>query len=183
MRHAILLRSVARLLKDGESLVDAAYMWRRHPHMLWYGGAAFAALVAVAAAVGWQDWPARDRIRSGRRRHRYLFDNRLPGARQNPRTARPFQSVTDPPGSSINYGVLPDYDSDRNGRRQHARNLLEFCRRLIHGSEELRTFNPADRHLLRRNNPRRFGITHVRHSRPIDLRNELVDLLAGGHPR
>ncbi len=59
MRHAILLRSVARLLNDGESLVDAAYMWRRHPHMLWYGGAAFAVLVAVAAAVGWQEWPAR----------------------------------------------------------------------------------------------------------------------------
>ena len=59
MRHAILLRSVARLLQDGESLVDAAYMWRRHPHMLWYGGAAFALLVAVAAAVGWQEWPAR----------------------------------------------------------------------------------------------------------------------------
>lgn len=59
MRHAILLRSVARLLNEGESLVDAAYMWRRHPHMLLYGGAAFVALVAVAAAVGWQDWPAR----------------------------------------------------------------------------------------------------------------------------
>lgn len=59
MRHAILLRSVARLLKEGEPLVDAAYMWRRHPHMLWYGGAAFALLVAVAAAVGWQEWPAR----------------------------------------------------------------------------------------------------------------------------
>ena len=59
MRHAILLRSVARLLTEGESLVDAAYMWRRHPHMLWYGGAAFTLLVAVAASVGWQDWPAR----------------------------------------------------------------------------------------------------------------------------
>lgn len=34
-------------------------MWRRHPHMLWYGAAAFAVLVAVAAAVGWQEWPAR----------------------------------------------------------------------------------------------------------------------------
>ncbi|MBK5268133.1 MAG: hypothetical protein JJE47_11940 [Acidimicrobiia bacterium] len=59
MRHAILLRSVARLLNEGESLVDAAYMWRRHPYMLWYGGLAFVALVAIAASVGWQEWPSR----------------------------------------------------------------------------------------------------------------------------
>jgi len=59
MRHAILLRSVARLLNDGESLVDAAYLWRRHPYMFWYGGVAFIALVAIAASVGWQEWPSR----------------------------------------------------------------------------------------------------------------------------
>ncbi len=27
--------------------------------MVWYGGAAFVTLVAVAGSVGWQDWPAR----------------------------------------------------------------------------------------------------------------------------
>ncbi len=59
MRHILLLRSVARLLNEGEGLVEAAYLWRRHPYMLWYGGAAFGALVAVASSVGWQEWPAR----------------------------------------------------------------------------------------------------------------------------
>ena len=59
MRHALLLRSVARLLGDQDPLIDAAYMWRRHPHMIWYGAAAFVAMVVVAAGVGWDEWSSR----------------------------------------------------------------------------------------------------------------------------
>ena len=59
MRHALLLKSVARLLGEDDPLVDAVYMWRRHPHMIWYGAAAFVAMVVVAAGVGWDEWSSR----------------------------------------------------------------------------------------------------------------------------
>lgn len=59
MRHALLLKSVGRLLDDDLVLVDAAYMWRRHGYMIWYGIFAFAAMVVVAAGVGWDEWSSR----------------------------------------------------------------------------------------------------------------------------
>lgn len=59
MRHALLLRSVVRLLTEGEAVLEAAYLWRRHPRMVLYALVAFAAMVLVAAGVGWDEWPSR----------------------------------------------------------------------------------------------------------------------------
>jgi len=59
MRKAALLRSVQRIVGDYVSVSEAAFMWRRHRLMVPYATIAFVAMVAVAAAVGWDDWPTR----------------------------------------------------------------------------------------------------------------------------
>lgn len=59
MRKAALLRSIQRLLDEGERAVEAAYMWRRHRLLLPFGVAAFLGMTLVAAWAGAEDWPTR----------------------------------------------------------------------------------------------------------------------------
>ncbi len=63
MRYKILLRSVQRLLDPDEQLYGAAFMWQRHRLGYVYSLAAFVALVLIAIASGFDDWP--DRIAIG----------------------------------------------------------------------------------------------------------------------
>lgn len=59
MRRAVLLRSVARVLGEGVTVYEAAYMWTRHRHMLLYASAVFLAFVLFAPVAGIDEWPTR----------------------------------------------------------------------------------------------------------------------------
>jgi len=48
-----------RFVDEGTEVTEAAYMWRRHRRMVPFAAAAFIGMVAVAASVGWDDWPTR----------------------------------------------------------------------------------------------------------------------------
>lgn len=56
MRQQVLVRSVARLLAPGETVGEAAYMWRRHSMGLVFGAVAFVVVGGIAAVAG-TDWP------------------------------------------------------------------------------------------------------------------------------
>ncbi len=59
MRRGFLIRSVQRLLRPDEALVDVVFMWARHRWMMPFTGLAFVGLVAVAAASGIVEWSVR----------------------------------------------------------------------------------------------------------------------------
>ncbi|NNL47156.1 MAG: hypothetical protein HKO76_02180 [Acidimicrobiia bacterium] len=59
MRKAVLFRSVIRLLGEGSEVNDAVYMWKRHRHVLPFGGATFVGMVLLAGWLGWDDWATR----------------------------------------------------------------------------------------------------------------------------
>ena len=56
MRRRFLVRSVERLLRPDEHLVDVVFMWSRHRWVMPFAGLAFVGLVAVAAAAGIAEW-------------------------------------------------------------------------------------------------------------------------------
>lgn len=59
MRKAALIRSILRLLEPGVEVIEAAYVWRRHRHVIPYSLATFVAMVTVATATGWTGLPER----------------------------------------------------------------------------------------------------------------------------
>ncbi len=59
MRRKVLVRSVRRLLRADEEIIDVAFMWSRHRLMIPYVLASFVALTAVAVAVGFDSWASR----------------------------------------------------------------------------------------------------------------------------
>ena len=59
MRRGFLIRSVQRLLRPDEALVDVVFMWARHRWMMPFTGVAFVGLVVVAAASGIAEWSVR----------------------------------------------------------------------------------------------------------------------------
>lgn len=54
-----MFRSVIRLLDEGSEVVDAVYMWKRHRHVVPFGGATFVSMVLLAGWLGWEDWATR----------------------------------------------------------------------------------------------------------------------------
>ncbi len=59
MRREILLRSLRRLLRADEEVIDAAFMWSRPRLMIPYALAAFGGLVTLATLVGFDSWASR----------------------------------------------------------------------------------------------------------------------------
>ncbi len=59
MRRRILFKSIRRLLRDDEQLVDAAFMWSRHRLMIPYALGVFGLLLGVAFLAGFQTWVSR----------------------------------------------------------------------------------------------------------------------------
>jgi hypothetical protein len=53
------MRSIERVLGEGEVVRDAAYLWSRHRWVVPYGAFVFAMLVLVAPFAGIDDWPTR----------------------------------------------------------------------------------------------------------------------------
>jgi len=58
MRRVVLLRSVQKLLRDDEHVVEAAYLWSRHRLLLPFALGAFVLVAVVAALVGFGGWAA-----------------------------------------------------------------------------------------------------------------------------
>lgn len=59
MRRAILLKSVQRVLGEGEQVRDAAYVWSRHRWVVPFGAVVLAGILLTAPVAGITDWPTR----------------------------------------------------------------------------------------------------------------------------
>jgi len=59
MRRRVLFKSIRKLLRDDEDLMDAAFMWSRHRLMIPYALVVFAVLLGVAVLAGYQSWVSR----------------------------------------------------------------------------------------------------------------------------
>ncbi len=59
MRRAVLLRSVQRLLAEGDEVIEAAFMWSRHRWMLPFAAGAFVAMLLIAELAGFEEWSSR----------------------------------------------------------------------------------------------------------------------------
>ncbi len=59
MRRSVMIKSVQRLLRNDEELLDAAFMWNRHRLMIPYAALAFGAMLLVALIAGFDTWASR----------------------------------------------------------------------------------------------------------------------------
>ena len=59
MRKAVLFNSIVRFLEEGEDVIAAAYIWKRHRLFVPFAAVSMAGVMWVAAWAGWEDWPTR----------------------------------------------------------------------------------------------------------------------------